>query len=163
MGSGDGQWATTKAGPGHEYPGRTLWHAPVSVDPSRRGRVNHFHHPNEYIYSAQSGAGSVQVPKDRAAQDITAQGRQTQGGQARDGGFWGGTGFWSGTGPDSAGSDSAGWNGAGSDSVASDSAGSNSAGSDITASGRAGSGSAGSDNSDGPGTCGSEPGIPPPA
>jgi hypothetical protein len=52
VGSGVHGWATTKAGPGHRYPGRTLWHAPAVIDPSRRGRVNHFHHPNEYIYPA---------------------------------------------------------------------------------------------------------------
>ncbi|OZF03714.1 HNH endonuclease [Rhodococcus sp. 14-2686-1-2] len=52
VGPGDNEWATTKAGPDHPYPGRTLWHSPVSVDPQRRGRVNHFHHPGEYIVSS---------------------------------------------------------------------------------------------------------------
>lgn len=50
VGDSDTQWATTKAGPEHPYPGRTLWHAPTAVDPLRRGTVNHFHHPGEYIY-----------------------------------------------------------------------------------------------------------------
>ncbi|WP_217899937.1 HNH endonuclease signature motif containing protein [Rhodococcoides kyotonense] len=50
IGPSDSEWATTKAGPDHRYPGRTLWHTPAIVDPSRRGRVNHYHHPNEYIY-----------------------------------------------------------------------------------------------------------------
>ncbi|WP_165839497.1 HNH endonuclease signature motif containing protein [Rhodococcus sp. Eu-32] len=50
VGPTESDWATTKAGPGHPYPGRTLWHAPSTIDPDRQGRVNHFHHPNEYIY-----------------------------------------------------------------------------------------------------------------
>ncbi|WP_080733853.1 HNH endonuclease signature motif containing protein [Rhodococcoides fascians] len=54
VGPGDNEWATTKAGPDHPYPGRTLWHSPVSVDPQRRGRVNHFHHPGEYIVSSDT-------------------------------------------------------------------------------------------------------------
>ncbi|WP_338888079.1 HNH endonuclease signature motif containing protein [Rhodococcus sovatensis] len=52
VGPADTDWATTKAGPDHPYPGRTLWHPPIGLDPLRRGRINHFHHPNEYIYPA---------------------------------------------------------------------------------------------------------------
>lgn len=52
VGPTETDWATTKAGPDHPYPGRTLWHPPISLDPLRRGRINHFHHPNEYIYPA---------------------------------------------------------------------------------------------------------------
>ncbi|SNS63235.1 HNH endonuclease signature motif containing protein [Rhodococcoides kyotonense] len=52
VGPSENQWATTKAGSDHQYPGRTLWHAPVTLDPLRRGLVNHFHHPGEYIYPA---------------------------------------------------------------------------------------------------------------
>lgn len=52
VGPAETDWATTKAGPDHPYPGRTLWHPPISLDPLRRGRINHFHHPNEYIYPA---------------------------------------------------------------------------------------------------------------
>ncbi|SNT28993.1 HNH endonuclease signature motif containing protein, partial [Rhodococcoides kyotonense] len=56
VGPDDTDWATTKAGPEHQYPGRTLWHAPATVDPSRRGRVNHYHHPGEYLDPERSGA-----------------------------------------------------------------------------------------------------------
>jgi hypothetical protein len=59
VGPRDTDWATTKAGPGHGYPGRTLWHPPVTIDPARVGLVNHFHHPNEYIYPADGDAGAV--------------------------------------------------------------------------------------------------------
>ena len=52
VGSGELGWATSKAGPGDRYPGRTRWHPPAVIDPRRRGRVNHFHHPGEYIYPA---------------------------------------------------------------------------------------------------------------
>ena len=55
VGPRERDWATTKAGSGHRYAGRTLWHPPVTLDPARRGRVNHFHHPNEYIYPAENG------------------------------------------------------------------------------------------------------------
>ncbi|MCZ4274965.1 HNH endonuclease signature motif containing protein, partial [Rhodococcoides yunnanense] len=55
VGPRERDWATTKAGSGHRYAGRTLWHPPVTLDPARRGRVNHFHHPNEYIYPAEEG------------------------------------------------------------------------------------------------------------
>ena len=58
VGPRERDWATTKAGSGHRYAGRTLWHPPVTLDPARRGRVNHFHHPNEYIYPAEEGPQS---------------------------------------------------------------------------------------------------------
>ncbi|WP_374107717.1 DUF222 domain-containing protein [Rhodococcus sp. BP-252] len=69
VGPGNNDWATTKAGANHPYPGRTLWHAPASIDPSRRGRVNHFHHPNEYIYPCPE----VPLP-DMPAPDSPASG-----------------------------------------------------------------------------------------
>ncbi len=50
IGPDDTDWATTKTRPGHPYPGRTLWHPPTTLDPTRKGRINHYHHPNEYIY-----------------------------------------------------------------------------------------------------------------
>ncbi|MDJ0394663.1 DUF222 domain-containing protein [Rhodococcus sp. G-MC3] len=50
VGDGSHDWATTTTGPGHPTPGRTQWHPPGSVDPDRRGVVNHFHHPQEYLY-----------------------------------------------------------------------------------------------------------------
>ncbi|MGU3432992.1 DUF222 domain-containing protein [Actinomycetes bacterium M1A6_2h] len=50
VGPGDDRWATTIAGDDHSYPGRTLWHPPATLDPSRTGRVNHFFHPYELLY-----------------------------------------------------------------------------------------------------------------
>lgn len=49
VGAGENDWATTVSGPHSPYPGRTLWHPPACVDPQRRGRVNHHHHPGEYL------------------------------------------------------------------------------------------------------------------
>ncbi len=43
-------WATKKTAADHPYPGRTLWHPPTTLDPTRKGRINLYHHPNEYIY-----------------------------------------------------------------------------------------------------------------
>ncbi|NIL76985.1 DUF222 domain-containing protein [Rhodococcus sp. B10] len=51
VGDGPNDWATTTTGPNHPRPGRTQWHPPESVDPDRRGMVNHYHHPQEYLYS----------------------------------------------------------------------------------------------------------------
>ncbi|OZD69705.1 hypothetical protein CH263_07060 [Rhodococcus sp. 06-1059B-a] len=50
VGDGPNQWATTTTGPDHPQPGRTAWHPPESVDPRRTGLVNHYHHPQEYLY-----------------------------------------------------------------------------------------------------------------
>nr|WP_255182902.1 HNH endonuclease signature motif containing protein [Rhodococcus sp. 15-649-1-2] len=50
VGDGPNQWATTTTGPDHPQPGRTAWHPPESVDPRRNGLVNHYHHPQEYLY-----------------------------------------------------------------------------------------------------------------
>ncbi|MDJ0360043.1 HNH endonuclease signature motif containing protein [Rhodococcus sp. H29-C3] len=50
IGPDDTDWATTKTGPGHPYPRRTLGHPPTTLDPTRKGHINHYHHPNEYIY-----------------------------------------------------------------------------------------------------------------
>ncbi|ORI24404.1 HNH endonuclease [Rhodococcus sp. 1168] len=50
IGPDDTDWATTKTAADHPYPGRTLWHPPTTLDPTRKGRINHYHHPNEYIY-----------------------------------------------------------------------------------------------------------------
>lgn len=74
VGSGEHGWATTKAGPGHRYAGRTLWHAPASIDPSRRGRVNHFHHPNEYIYPCPEVPLPDMPAPDSPAPDSPASG-----------------------------------------------------------------------------------------
>ncbi|OZF34171.1 hypothetical protein CH296_10335 [Rhodococcus sp. 14-2496-1d] len=50
VGTGPGKWATTKTGARHRYPGRTLWHPPAGMDPTRRGLINHAHHPEEVLY-----------------------------------------------------------------------------------------------------------------
>lgn len=50
VGKGPNNWATTTTGPDHPQPGRTQWHPPDTVDPDRRGIVNHYHHPQEYLY-----------------------------------------------------------------------------------------------------------------
>lgn len=50
VGDGPNDWATTTTGPDHPQPGRTQWHPPEAVDPGRRGLVNHYHHPQEYLY-----------------------------------------------------------------------------------------------------------------
>lgn len=52
VGPGENDWATTVAGPDSAYPGRTLWHPPACIDPQRRGRINHHHHPCEYLHPA---------------------------------------------------------------------------------------------------------------
>ncbi len=54
VGEGPGKWATTRCGPGSPSPGRVLWHPPAEVDPLRRGRINHYHHPGEYLTGDQS-------------------------------------------------------------------------------------------------------------
>ncbi|AMY53954.1 HNH endonuclease signature motif containing protein [Rhodococcoides fascians] len=50
IGTGPGKWATTKTTARHRYPGRTLWHPPTGMDPTRRGLINHAHHPEEVLY-----------------------------------------------------------------------------------------------------------------
>ncbi len=71
VGTCETDWATTKAARDHQYPGRTLWHPPVTLDPNRTGLVNHYHHPNEYIYPAADRAGSV---IDEASTSPTGEG-----------------------------------------------------------------------------------------
>jgi hypothetical protein len=50
VGTGPGKWATTKTTAARRYPGRTLWHPPTGMDPTRRGLINHAHHPEEVLY-----------------------------------------------------------------------------------------------------------------
>ncbi|MDJ0393724.1 DUF222 domain-containing protein [Rhodococcus sp. G-MC3] len=69
VGSSENDWATTKAGPDHPYPGRTLWHPPVTLDPTRTGVVNHYHHPNEYIYPAAPGTEGIPGPSPDPSPD----------------------------------------------------------------------------------------------
>jgi hypothetical protein len=49
IGNGDMQWATVPAPAGHPTPGRTQWIPPKTVDPTQAPRINHFHHPSEYL------------------------------------------------------------------------------------------------------------------
>lgn len=79
VGPSESQWATTKAGPDHPYPGRTLWHPPVAVDPLRRGRINHYHHPNEYIYPSDVLLPGTDCSPESS--DSRASDRETPGGQ----------------------------------------------------------------------------------
>ena len=49
-------WATRSA-PGHSaHPGRTEWIPPPHIDPTRRPRINHRHHPGELIDHARGDA-----------------------------------------------------------------------------------------------------------
>ena len=48
-GTADTDWHTFIAGPGDPYPGRTYWVPPAHIDPTRRPRINHYHHPGEYL------------------------------------------------------------------------------------------------------------------
>lgn len=48
-GPADTDWHTFIAGPGDPYPGRTYWVPPAHIDPKRRPRINHYHHPGEYL------------------------------------------------------------------------------------------------------------------
>lgn len=61
IGDGAHQWATTVAGREHRHPGSTLWHPPPSVDPLRRGRINHYHHPDRLL-AARAGPGAGHGP-----------------------------------------------------------------------------------------------------
>ena len=49
VGPGENDWATTVARANAAYPRRTLWHPPRCIDTQRRGRINHHHHPGEYL------------------------------------------------------------------------------------------------------------------
>ncbi|NMN99275.1 HNH endonuclease signature motif containing protein [Antrihabitans stalactiti] len=49
VGVNDTDWETIVAPPGHRYPGRTLWIPPKHIDPQQKPRINHYHHPGEYL------------------------------------------------------------------------------------------------------------------
>ena len=49
VGPKESDWTTFIAGPDDKYSGRTYWVPPVHVDPEQRPRINHFHHPGEYL------------------------------------------------------------------------------------------------------------------
>ncbi|MFG1795533.1 HNH endonuclease signature motif containing protein [Nocardia sp. NPDC049149] len=44
-----GRWATTATPTHHRTPGRTQWIPPTHIDPHRKPRINHYHHPSEYL------------------------------------------------------------------------------------------------------------------
>ncbi|KAA0024982.1 HNH endonuclease signature motif containing protein [Antrihabitans cavernicola] len=48
-GAADTDWHTIIAGPDDPYPGRTYWIPPTHIDPTRKPRINHYHHPGEYL------------------------------------------------------------------------------------------------------------------
>ncbi|MCX4093962.1 HNH endonuclease signature motif containing protein [Nocardia sp. alder85J] len=57
-GAGDAEWETTTAAAGHPDAGRTQWIPPVHLDPSRRPRVNRYHHPGEYLTCTRDSVSS---------------------------------------------------------------------------------------------------------
>lgn len=65
IGDGAHQWATTVAGREHRHPGSTLWHPPPSVDPLRRGRINHYHHPDRLLAARAGPAADDGPPLER--------------------------------------------------------------------------------------------------
>ncbi|KJV04359.1 DUF222 domain-containing protein [Rhodococcus fascians] len=64
VGTGPGKWATTKTTAGHRYPGRTLWHPPAGMDPTRRGLINHAHHPEEVLYPPDHHSDNTHDTRD---------------------------------------------------------------------------------------------------
>ncbi|WP_433662852.1 HNH endonuclease signature motif containing protein [Nocardia sp. CA-128927] len=42
-------WTTAPTSPKHSSPGRTQWIPPAHIDPHRTPRLNHYHHPGEYL------------------------------------------------------------------------------------------------------------------
>ncbi|WP_024795734.1 DUF222 domain-containing protein [Tomitella biformata] len=70
IGPGDQDWATTVGEPGTDYAYRTIWHPPACIDPLRRGRVNHHHHPREYLLPPARFPGPPgYIPKSAPPQD----------------------------------------------------------------------------------------------
>lgn len=57
-------WRTVKADVDHPFPGRTLWIPPEHVDPQRRPRINHCHHPDELL----DGSPPQRQPQQRDVQ-----------------------------------------------------------------------------------------------
>jgi hypothetical protein len=49
IGSSDTQWSTVPAPADHPTPGRTQWIPPKIIDSKQTPRINHFHHPSEYL------------------------------------------------------------------------------------------------------------------
>ncbi|WP_024794117.1 HNH endonuclease signature motif containing protein [Tomitella biformata] len=66
VGPGEHDWATTIAPPTSRYPFRTVWHPPACIDPERRGRVNHYLFPEEYLEPQEEFPGPPgYIPKAR--------------------------------------------------------------------------------------------------
>jgi hypothetical protein len=67
---GPAGWATRSAPHHSAYAGRTEWIPPPHIDPTRRPRINHRHHPGELIeharrqltHSPPAGAGGLAAP-----------------------------------------------------------------------------------------------------
>ena len=67
---GPAGWATRSAPRHSAYAGRTEWIPPPHIDPTRRPRINHRHHPGELIedarrqltHSPPAGAGDLAAP-----------------------------------------------------------------------------------------------------
>ncbi|SEE49992.1 HNH endonuclease [Rhodococcus jostii] len=55
---GPAGWATTSAPVGGPYAGRTEWIPPPHIDPDRKPRINHRHHPGDLIGRARRKARS---------------------------------------------------------------------------------------------------------
>ncbi|TJZ81269.1 DUF222 domain-containing protein [Rhodococcus oryzae] len=53
---GPGGWHTRTAPEGTEYAGRTEWIPPPHIDPDRKPRINHRHHPKELLARARRKA-----------------------------------------------------------------------------------------------------------
>lgn len=57
VGPGEHDWATTIAPATSRYPFRTIWHPPACIDPQRRGRINHYLFPGEYLQPPETFGG----------------------------------------------------------------------------------------------------------
>ncbi|WP_227996254.1 HNH endonuclease signature motif containing protein [Nocardia australiensis] len=49
IGKGPRHWTTTATPTKCPKPARTQWIPPKSIDPNQRARINHYHHPDEYL------------------------------------------------------------------------------------------------------------------
>uniref|UniRef100_UPI00114CCC69 HNH endonuclease signature motif containing protein n=1 Tax=Nocardia altamirensis TaxID=472158 RepID=UPI00114CCC69 len=54
-----GRWTTTATPTHHHTPGRTQWTPPIHIDPQRKPRINHYHHPNEYLTPTDNSTASI--------------------------------------------------------------------------------------------------------
>ena len=58
-GNGRTHWAAQAVPPGNRKSGRTQWVPPEHVDPRRRPRTNHYHHPSDYVAPAPEPESDV--------------------------------------------------------------------------------------------------------